>query len=43
MYHAQTEPLKSYYEAAGKLRIVEGQEEVKDTTALVFKALEDLA
>ncbi|MBQ9414866.1 MAG: adenylate kinase [Clostridia bacterium] len=42
VYHAQTEPLKSYYEAAGKLRIVEGQERVKDTTALVFKALEDL-
>lgn len=41
VYHEQTEPLKGYYENAGKLRLVEGQEEVKDTTALTFKALED--
>lgn len=40
VYHNQTEPLKDYYKAAGKLVIVEGQEEVKDTTALVLKALE---
>lgn len=40
VYHDQTEPLKSYYEAAGKLKIVEGQEEVKDTSALVLAALE---
>ena len=40
-YHEQTEPLKAYYEKTGKLVIVEGQEEVADTTALVFKALED--
>lgn len=41
VYHEQTEPLKDYYLKTGKLVIVEGQEEVKDTTALVFKALED--
>ena len=41
VYHEQTEPLKDYYAKAGKLVIVEGQEEVKDTTALTLKALED--
>lgn len=40
-YHQQTEPLKDYYEKKGILRVVEGQEEVADTTALTFKALED--
>lgn len=40
-YHIQTEPLKDFYQQRGKLSIVEGQEEVADTTALVFKALED--
>ena len=40
VYHEQTEPLKGYYEKAGKLRTVEGQEEVADTTKLVFAALE---
>ncbi len=39
VYHEQTEPLKEYYEKQGKLFIVEGQEEVADTTALVLKAL----
>lgn len=39
-YHTQTEPLKGYYEKQGKLFIVEGQEEVADTTALTLKALE---
>ena len=41
VYHEQTEPLKDYYSKTGKLVIVEGQEEVADTTALVFKVLED--
>lgn len=41
VYHNQTEPLKDYYSAKGILRIVEGQEEVADTTALTLKALED--
>ncbi len=40
VYHNQTEPLKEYYKKAGKLITVEGQEEVKDTTALVLAALE---
>ena len=40
VYHEQTEPLKAYYEKQGKLHIVEGQEEVADTTALTLKALE---
>lgn len=40
-YHIQTEPLKDFYQQRGKLSIVEGQEKVADTTALVFKALED--
>ena len=38
-FHAQTEPLKDYYSKKGNLVCVEGQEEVADTTALVFKAL----
>ncbi len=40
VYHDQTEPLKGFYKKLGKLKVVEGQEEVADTTALVFKALE---
>ena len=40
VYHEQTEPLKDYYAKTGKLRIVEGEEEVADTTALTFQALE---
>ena len=40
VYHKQTEPLKDFYRAAGKLKIVEGQEQVADTTALVLQALE---
>ncbi len=41
VYHEQTEPLKDYYAEKGILKAVEGQEEVADTTALTFKALED--
>ena len=41
VYHDQTEPLKDYYEKAGKLRLVEGQEQVADTTALTLAALKD--
>lgn len=40
VYHEQTEPLKDYYANSGKLRLVEGQEEVADTTKLTFAALE---
>lgn len=39
VYHEQTEPLKSFYEAKGKLKSVNGQQGVADTTALVFKTL----
>ncbi len=42
VYHEQTEPLKSYYKAQGKLLEVIGQEEVKDTTALTLKALSEI-
>lgn len=40
-YHKMTEPLKGFYENLGKLKVVEGQENVADTTKLVFAALED--
>ena len=40
VYHEQTEPLKSYYEKQGRLTVVEGQEEVADTTKLVLAAVE---
>ena len=39
-FHEQTEPLKDFYAKKGLLVTVEGQEEVADTTALVFKALQ---
>ncbi|MBO5746043.1 MAG: adenylate kinase [Clostridia bacterium] len=39
IYHEQTEPLKNYYSKTGKLKSVPGQEEVADTTKLVFEAL----
>lgn len=39
VYHEQTEPLKTYYSGQGKLSIVEGQEEVADTTKLTLAAL----
>ena len=42
VYHDQTEPLKSYYAAAGKLITVEGQDKVEDTTSLVLKALAEI-
>jgi adenylate kinase len=40
VYHEQTEPLKSYYAEKNKLFMVEGQEEVADTTRLTLAALE---
>ena len=42
VYHEQTEPLKDYYKALDKLLLVEGQVELKDTTALVLKALSEI-
>ena len=38
-FHRETEPLKAFYAERGLLLTVEGQEEVADTTALVFQAL----
>ena len=38
-FHTQTEPLKAFYAEKGLLLTVEGQEEVADTTRLVFEAL----
>lgn len=40
IYHNETEPLKDYYQAQGKLTVVEGQSKVEETTALTIKALE---
>ncbi len=39
VYHAQTAPLKDYYEKQGKLDTVIGQEEVADTVKLTLKAV----
>jgi adenylate kinase len=41
VYHEQTEPLKGYYEEQGKLYIVEGQEDIKDTTRYTVEVLEN--
>ncbi len=40
VYHEQTAPLKGYYENQNKLYIVEGQEEVADTSKLTLAAIE---
>lgn len=42
IYHEQTAPLSDFYKQRGMLRVVEGQEELADTTALMMKAVEDL-
>lgn len=39
VYHETTEPLKDFYAHKGILKMVEGQEELADTTALTLKAL----
>ena len=39
VYHELTEPLKGYYEKQGKLKAINGQLGLEDTTRLVFKAL----
>ena len=41
VYHNQTEPLKDFYGKKGVLVLVEGQEEVKDTTRLTLAAIEN--
>ena len=42
IYHKQTEPLKSYYKAQGKLLTAEGQSEVEETTKLVLSVLSEI-
>ena len=42
VYHEQTEPLKDYYKAQGKLLIAQGQDKVEDTTALVLGTLAEI-
>ena len=39
VYHEQPEPIKKYYEAKGILVVAQGEEELKDTTENVVKAL----
>ncbi|MBQ5739846.1 MAG: adenylate kinase [Oscillospiraceae bacterium] len=41
VYHDQTEPLKGYYAAQGKLAVVEGQDGVEETTKLTLAAIEE--
>lgn len=40
VYHEQTEPLKDYYQAAGKLTAVRGQHSVEETARLTLAAIE---
>lgn len=40
IYHEQSEPLKAFYAAKGKLALVEGQEELADTTRLVADVID---
>lgn len=40
VYHNETEPLKDYYSKQNKLAVVQGQEEIKDTTALILAEIE---
>ena len=42
VYHDLTEPLKDYYQAKGKLKLVYGQEKVEDTTRLTFEAIKGI-
>ncbi len=38
-YHEQTEPLKGYYEAQGKLKSIDGTQGIRQTTVLASEAL----
>ena len=40
VYHAQTEPLKDYYQSKGTLRSVDNQPTIEATTAVILEALE---
>lgn len=39
VYHSETEPLKGFYEARGKLKTVENQPSIELTTKAIFQAL----
>ncbi|MBO5544121.1 MAG: adenylate kinase [Oscillospiraceae bacterium] len=39
-YHSETEPLKAFYAERGKLKSVENQPTIEETTAVIRKALE---
>jgi adenylate kinase len=39
-YHEQTEPLKAYYTAQGKLKTITGLHEIEETTAAIYKVLD---
>ena len=41
-FHAQTEPIKAFYEKRGLLKCVNGEADVNTTTAVVFKILEEI-
>ncbi|MGN1050779.1 MAG: adenylate kinase [Acutalibacteraceae bacterium] len=38
-YHEKTEPLKDYYSKQNKLKVIEGQDSIEETSALVFEVL----
>lgn len=38
-YHIETEPLKAFYESRGKLKSVDNQPSVEETTAVIVKTL----
>ena len=38
-YHQETEPLKSFYDNRGKLKTVDNQPSIEETTAVIVKAL----
>ena len=40
IYHSETEPLKGYYEAQGKLAVIDGQGSVDETIDLTMAVLE---
>jgi adenylate kinase len=42
VYHNQTEPLKDYYNASGKLVLVNGMDSIENITAEIEKTLESI-
>jgi adenylate kinase len=39
VYHKETEPLKAFYASRGRLKSVENQKSIEDTTAAIYAAL----